>query len=217
MACAKPGEPMQQVQAHSADSPETAPPVGGCVGRRRSMLLAAAAAALPMAAAVAPANAGFKKEMKKKRLTEEDYTPSEEVGLPIYETEEGSGPDIKLGDRVLVHFDVMYRGLDVVSSRASRLLGANRTISEPFEFIVGSPVAEVSKKQMSDSAGGLFSGQGGPRPPPALSTAVLGMRRGGRRSVLVTDPARGYGDKGVGEMPGNTTFELKVEVLRVGA
>eukprot|EP00955_Chlamydomonas_euryale_P108475 365852-Chlamydomonas_euryale.AAC.13 len=58
MACAKPGEPMQQVQAHSADSPETAPPVGGCVGRRRSMLLAAAAAALPMAAAVAPANAG---------------------------------------------------------------------------------------------------------------------------------------------------------------
>ena len=35
-------------------------------------------------------------------------------------------------DHVLlqVHFDCMYKGIDVVSSRQARLLGGNRTISE---------------------------------------------------------------------------------------
>lgn len=31
---------------------------------------------------------------------------------------------------VQVHFDCMYKGIDVVSSRQARLLGGNRTISE---------------------------------------------------------------------------------------
>ena len=79
-----------------------------------------------------------------------------------------------------VHYDCVYKGLDVVSSRQSRLLGGNRTISEPFEFVAGAAVAGVSPVKIVDSAGGLFSGQGGPTPPPALSTAVLGMRAGGK-------------------------------------
>ena len=82
--------------------------------------------------------------------------------------------------RPQVHYDCVYKGLDVVSSRQSRLLGGNRTISEPFEFVAGAAVAGVSPVKIVDSAGGLFSGQGGPTPPPALSTAVLGMRAGGK-------------------------------------
>ena len=74
----------------------------------------------------------------------------------------------------------MFRGLDVVSSRSARLLGGNRTIAEPFEFIAGEQVTAQAVKKISDSAGGLFSGSSGPRPPPALSTAVLGMKRGGK-------------------------------------
>lgn len=79
-----------------------------------------------------------------------------------------------------VHYDCVYKGLDVVSSRQSRLLGGNRTISEPFEFVAGAAVEGASPVKTVDSAGGLFSGQGGPTPPPALSTAVLGMRAGGK-------------------------------------
>ena len=79
-----------------------------------------------------------------------------------------------------MHYDCMYKGLDVVSSRQSRLLGGNRTISEPFDFVAGAAVAGVAPTKIVDSAGGLFSGQGGPTPPPALSTAVIGMRTGGK-------------------------------------
>ena len=74
----------------------------------------------------------------------------------------------------------MFRGIDVVSSRSARLLGGNRTIAEPFEFIAGLPVSAQPVKKMNDSAGGLFAGTSGPKPPPALSTAVLGMKRGGK-------------------------------------
>ena len=69
--------------------------------------------------------------------------------------------------------------------------------------------------RLVESAGGLFAGGGGPRPPPALSTAVLGMRAGGRRSVLV--PAElGYGSQGEQEIPPDCpSFELQVELLSV--
>ncbi|KAG1670197.1 hypothetical protein FOA52_014973 [Chlamydomonas sp. UWO 241] len=183
----------------------------------RQVLLGVSSAAvvLPLMAGVAPAQAGFKKELKKKKLEDSDFTPSDNVGLRIYEAEVGGGQEIKQGDRVLVHFDVMFRGLDVVSSRSSRLLGANRTIAEPFEFVVGEKVDSIAAKQMSDSSGGLFSGQGGPKPPPALSRAAIGMRRGGKRIILVDDPALGYGAKGVMELPGGATFQMRVEVLDV--
>ncbi len=85
-----------------------------------------------------------------------------------------------LGRLAQVHYDCVYKGLDVVSSRQARLLGGNRTISEPFEFVAGAAVAGASPTRFVDSAGGLFSGQGGPTPPPALSTSVIGMRAGGK-------------------------------------
>lgn len=110
---------------------------------------------------------------------------------------------------------MLYKGLDVASSRAARLLGGNRTIAEPFQFVAGQPTGGNSVRKINDAANGLFSGQGGPEPPVCLSTAVIGMKRGGKRSVLVDKPELGYGDKRVAEMPAGAAFELRVEVLDV--
>jgi hypothetical protein len=51
---------------------------------------------------------------------------------------------------------------------------------QPFEFVVGEQISAVGVKKISDSANGLFSGSGGPQPPPVLSTAVIGMKAGGK-------------------------------------
>lgn len=51
---------------------------------------------------------------------------------------------------------------------------------QPFDFVVGQPVSAVGVKKINDSANGLFSGQGGVKPPPALSTSVVGMKIGGK-------------------------------------
>jgi hypothetical protein len=53
-------------------------------------------------------------------------------------------------------------------------------VLQPFEFIVGEPVGAVAGKRISEGANGLFSGQGGPEPPIVLSTAVVGMKDGGK-------------------------------------
>ena len=54
---------------------------------------------------------------------------------------------------------------------------------QPFEFTAAEKVQEQRAK-VADSAGGLFSGAGGPKPPPAISSAVLGMKAGGTVSQL---------------------------------
>lgn len=157
----------------------------------------------------------FKKELKKRRLTPADYTGDVD-GLPSLDLAPSTqrGAPAALGDRVTVHWDSLYRGIDVASSRAARLLGGNRTVAEPLDFTVGGPVTALARAAVAESSGGLFSGMGGPQPPPALSTAVLGMRAGDKRALLIP-PERGYGDRGLGEMPGGATFELRVEVLAV--
>ena len=88
--------------------------------------------------------------------------------------------------------------------------------AQPFEFVAGSRVSGMAVRKISDADNGLFAGTGGPKPPPALSSAVLGMRVGGKRSLIVP-PELGYGDKGEQEIPPGATFELRVEVLAVSA
>lgn len=56
-------------------------------------------------------------------------------------------------------------------------------VLQPFEFTAGDVVSGVAVKKISDSANGLFAGSGGPKPPSALGTAVLGMRVGGKVSL----------------------------------
>ncbi|GMH45624.1 hypothetical protein BSKO_13581 [Bryopsis sp. KO-2023] len=162
-----------------------------------------------------PAEAiGFKKELKKKKLSESDYDLLSSDGLKMYDLVEGKGAAVGAGSKVVVHYDCKFRGIDVVSSRSARLLGGNRVVAEPFEFTAGEGVI-VGTKIISDrGGGGLFTGDGGPSPPPALSTAVIGMKEGGKRSVLVP-PEAGYGEKGVLEIPPNAQFELQIELLEL--
>jgi hypothetical protein len=54
------------------------------------------------------------------------------------------------------------------------------TPAQPFEFVAGERVSGLGVKKISEGANGLFAGSGGPTPPPALSRAVLGMRKGGK-------------------------------------
>ncbi len=56
---------------------------------------------------------------------------------------------------------------------------------QPFEFTAAEQVRGQAAAQVSDSAGGLFAGASGPKPPPALSTAVLGMKVGGKVGPLL--------------------------------
>jgi peptidylprolyl isomerase len=78
--------------------------------------------------------------------------------------------------------------------------------------------AVVPKKRAMDveGGGGLFTGEGAPKPPPGgyVPEALRGMRVGGRRNIVV--PAdRGYADVGEGEIPPGATFKLEVELLEV--
>ncbi|KAG2449266.1 hypothetical protein HYH02_005423 [Chlamydomonas schloesseri] len=183
------------------------------------MQLANVNAHVPLAAvAILPAGeaqAGFKKELKKRKIPEEDYVQLPANGLRVYDLEEGTGPEIKAGDKIVVHYDCLYRGLDVVSSRSARLLGGNRTIAEPYEYTVGQPVYAASLAAFdADTANPLFSGSSGPKPPQALSLSVVGMKKGGKRSILVDKSELGY-PQGINELPADTPFELRVEVLSV--
>lgn len=172
---------------------------------------------------VGEANAlGFKKELKSKRkkvIDEEEYTEALTFGdgqvLKYYDSTKGntSSGVAKDGDIVSVHFDCMYRNIDVVSTRSARLLGENRVIAEPLQFTVGS-APQSSAARNVDGGGGLFSGMSGPKAPPALQYAVQGMAVGGKRHVLV--PADlGYGDRGEQEIPPGATFELVIELLQI--
>lgn len=128
---------------------------------------------------------GFKKELKKRKVSLEEYADGPE-GLKYFDIVVGNGKEVDRGAKVTAHFDCLYRGLDVVSTRSARLLGGNRTIAEPIEFIAGETLAALAAPKLDgDSpAGGLFSGASGPRPPPALSIAVLGMKAGGKVGIF---------------------------------
>lgn len=112
--------------------------------------------------------------------TDRANCPFAASGLKYYDLVAGIGPGVRLGDSVVVHFDCLYRGIDVVSSRSARLLGGNRVVAEPFQFTAGGGVSTNAIRIAGDSAGGLFAGVSGPKPPPALSHAVEGMKVGGK-------------------------------------
>lgn len=182
----------------------------------RRHLQAAALAAVLTAQPLSAQALGFTKT-KKKKIPVEDYLELPgEPRLRYYDLTVGNkGFEVKEGTRVKVHFDCKYRGINVVSTYTARTLGGNRTIAEPFEFIVGQPVAGPGANLYRESAGGLFAGGGGPKPPLGLTTAVVGMRVGGSRSILV--PAElGFGSVGEQEIPPNCDmFELQVEMLSI--
>jgi len=121
---------------------------------RRALSLGTAGAAALSLAPLQPAHAaGFKKELKKRKVPLEDYVSQPDFefkgepheGLKVYDLEVGSGPVLKKGATAVVHYDCKFRGLMAVSSREARLLGGNRTIAEPFELTVGKVPGEYTR------------------------------------------------------------------------
>ncbi|XP_020582210.1 peptidyl-prolyl cis-trans isomerase FKBP18, chloroplastic-like [Phalaenopsis equestris] len=177
------------------------------ISRRMALLICTA----PInSAAFSPAS--HARERRVKDAIPLDNATSE--GLKYYDLVEGKGPIVERGALVKVHFDCVYRGITVVSSRESKLLAGNRIIAQPYEFKVGSPPGKERKREFIDNANGLYSTQAAPKPPPAMYTITKGMRVGGKRTVIVP-PGLGYGEKGMNEIPPGATFELNIELLEV--
>lgn len=112
-------------------------------------------------------------------VPEESYVEGAD-GLRFFDLTAGKGKVAEKGDPVKVHFDVVYRTLTVVSSRQSKLLGGNRVIAQPYDFLLGSKPGSERKRDYAESSNGLFSAQAAPKPPRALYSVVEGMRVGGK-------------------------------------
>lgn len=91
----------------------------------------------------------------------------------------GSGPAVKLGDRVAVSYELRLQNGTLADASPA---------NQPFRFTVGS--TEVV---------------------PGLSQGMLGMRRGETRQIEIP-PSLGYGSKGVGPIPPDSTLEMEVEL-----
>ena len=76
------------------------------------------------------------------------------------------------------------------------------------------PRATVSAEPQT--SGGLFSGEGAPKPPFALyfTETFAGMRQGGKRTLLLP-PDIGYGPNGFREIPPGRDFMVDIELLDV--
>ncbi|XP_073224661.1 peptidyl-prolyl cis-trans isomerase FKBP18, chloroplastic isoform X2 [Cicer arietinum] len=136
---------------------------------------------------------------KKNNIPIDDYLIAPD-GLKYFDFVEGKGPIAQKGSTVQVHFDCLYRGITAISSRESKLLAGNRAIAQPYEFKVGAQPGKERKREFVDNPNGLFSAQAAPKPPSAMYTIVEGMRVGGKRTVIVP-PEKGYGKKGMNEIP----------------
>ncbi|KAF9603345.1 hypothetical protein IFM89_035015 [Coptis chinensis] len=149
---------------------------------------------------ISPCQPSLARERRDRRVIPlEDYKTSSD-GLKYYDLVEGKGRTAEKGSAVMVHFDCLYRNIDAVSSRESKLLAGNRSIAEPYEFKVGATPGKERKRDFVDNANGLFSAQASPKPPPAMYSVTEGMKVGGKRTVIVP-PEAGYGKRGMNEIP----------------
>ncbi|GJN18810.1 hypothetical protein PR202_gb06012 [Eleusine coracana subsp. coracana] len=211
--------PSRIVHRHSR--PSSAPPhrsretctaccLPGSVFRRRAAAQFLFAGFLT---AVSPPPPSLAARRGRKVVPPEDYVSAPD-GLKYYDLIEGKGPTAEKGSTVQVHFDCVYRGITAVSSRESKLLAGNRSIAQPYEFIVGSLPGKERKRDFADNANGLYSAQAAPKPPAAMYTITEGMKVGGKRRVIVP-PELGYGKRGMGEIPPDSAFEMDIELLQV--
>ncbi|RLN09997.1 hypothetical protein C2845_PM11G12490 [Panicum miliaceum] len=198
--------------APSHPSRETCVPccLPGAVSRRRAAVQLLSAGFLT---AVSPPPPSFAARRGRIVVRPEDYVTAPD-GLKYYDLVEGKGSTAEKGSTVQVHFDCIYRGITAVSSRESKLLAGNRSIAQPYEFIVGSLPGKERKRDFADNANGLYSAQAAPKPPAAMYTITEGMKVGGKRRVIVP-PELGYGKRGMSEIPPDAPFELDIELLEV--
>ncbi|KAH7523381.1 peptidyl-prolyl cis-trans isomerase FKBP18, chloroplastic [Ziziphus jujuba] len=201
--CLKPVEHQEQTRAQKVV-------ISTPISRRSAILIATC---MPLGLLSLSPASDARERRNRKTIPLEDYLTSSD-GLKYYDLVEGNGPVAEKGSTVQVHFDCIYRGITAVSSRESKLLAGNRVIAQPYEFKVGAPPGKERKRDFVDNPNGLFSAQAAPKPPPAMYSAVQGMKLGGKRTVIVP-PEAGYGQKGMSEIPPGSTFELNLELLQV--
>ncbi|DBA85117.1 TPA: hypothetical protein ACH3X2_005839 [Trebouxia sp. C0005] len=178
---------------------ETQKPVLSNKSTRRALLQASPALlGLQMLLPEEPAEAvGFKKDLQRRRgfkaqIPEEDFQAGPQ-GLKYVEMTPGKGALPKKGDRIAVHYEIRWHGVTFMTSRQ----GMGVTGGEPLGFNLGA------------------QGPGGTLPGLDLTVqAGEGMRVGGSRKAILP-PELGYGEKGIGEIPGGATLELDVELLSV--
>ncbi|GMP44436.1 hypothetical protein CsSME_00013366 [Camellia sinensis var. sinensis] len=94
-----------------------------------------------------PQPAPARERRNKKIIPLEDYLTTPD-GLKYYDVVEGKGPAAQKGSTVQVHFDCLYRGVTVVSSRESKLLAGNRSIAQ--RIVIVPPEAGYGQRGMNE-------------------------------------------------------------------
>jgi FKBP-type peptidyl-prolyl cis-trans isomerase FkpA len=112
-------------------------------------------------------------------------TPS---GLQFEDTLEGKGDAAKRGHAVTVH----YTGWLYNNGEQGEKFDSSRDRKEPFEFALG--------------YGSVIEG---------WDEGVVGMKKGGKRTLIIP-PALGYGMMGAGGViPPNATLKFDIELLEI--
>lgn len=113
-------------------------------------------------------------------------TPS---GLKYLDIKTGTGPAVRVGNRVTVHYTGWLKGKFGI---AGKKFDSSRDHNEPFQFIVGT--------------GQVI---------PGWDEGVQGMKVGGIRKLIVPS-ALGYGTRGAGDdIPPNSTLIFEIELLKI--
>lgn len=111
------------------------------------------------------------------------------TGLKYVDVKIGTGPVVRVGNRVSVHYTGWLKGKFGI---AGKKFDSSRDRNEPFQFIVGT--------------GQVI---------PGWDEGVQGMQVGGVRKLIVP-AALGYGSRGAGEnIPPNATLIFEIELLKI--
>lgn len=155
--------------------------------------LLAAVSSTQASPAQAYAGLDYKQEMarRRKKIPIEDFEDGPS-GIKLYDIIKGTGAEAAVGQRVAVHYDVKFRNITFITSR----MGMGVTGGTPVGFNIG--VEE-------GSAGSIL---------PGIDLGIRGMRVGGLRRLIVP-PELAYGERGIGEIPPNTTLTIDLELLSI--
>jgi len=170
---------------------------------------------------------GFTKDLKRKEFSADELVASDafsfrgasHVGIQYFDSMQGNGDALEVGDIAVVHFTCRYRGLSAVSSREARTLGGNRTIAEPLEFKYGRLPGELNKPLMRKSVVGIGAEV---RVDPELgelyviNTAFNGpAERAGMRpndSIISIDGNRNLPERPISEIGALLTGEIGTDI-----
>lgn len=116
---------------------------------------------------------------------------ADEQKLKIEDIKEGTGPEVKDGDHVVIHYTGWLEETPG-SGKPGKKFDSSVDRDQPFETPIG--VGYVIK---------------------GWDQGVIGMKAGGKRKLIIP-PALGYGNYGVEpDIPGFATLIFEVELLKI--